>query len=130
MCDLWHLEDGSRHGGGPMNHPHALWTGKDGTQTPITELKDAHLLNILRLLYKPETVLKVREQLRKQAKGEDSRAIIDAGSLFDNPAGLAASEHADDLRDLAVAPDLAVLTARWPQLPHLEFEARRRGLRV
>ena len=111
-----------------MNHPNAIWTDQSGTSHLITELTDAHLINILKLLYDPNTVAKAREKFLARAKSEDIRSHIDAGSMFDDPAGLAASDHADDLRDNAASPDLDVLLARWPQLPYLEFELRRRGL--
>ncbi len=111
-----------------MNHPHGIWTSKNGRKQAIRDLADDHLLNILKLLYKPDTVAEIRTLLLEQAKKEDDRAVIDSGYMWDDMAGLAAAEHAEKLRGVADSPDLDVLLHRWPQLPHLEFEARRRGL--
>lgn len=104
------------------------WVDKSGQEHSIRSLTDDHLTNILKMLYKPSTADTLRSSLRAKIKQEERRMVNDAGSMFDNPAALATADEIDRLTDLVNGSDLDVIKSRWPQLPHLEFEARRRGL--
>ena len=104
-----------------------IWTAKDGTETPVPKLSDDHLRNVLRWVYQQD-VEKFRKGFQKEAKWYDAQAEVSYGSMGKDPAGLADAENADHYRAKAELPDNEVLAIVYPQLPTLEFEARRRKL--
>ncbi len=100
-----------------------VWVDKKGTKFVIPELTDEHLHNILKMLYR-KNVRKLRDQLLAEA---DKLDTSEAWTSLDSPTSV--DHHfANERRDLAAGTDLAVLNHFIPQLPALEFEARRRGL--
>lgn len=104
-----------------------VWKDASGKEHPVRDLTDDHLRNILRQIYRRDLAVD-RQRLRNLAESVDQKADVAAGSLYDDPAGLAYHERADELRDMAEAPDLDLINHLFPILRHLEFEARRRGI--
>lgn len=105
-----------------------IWIDKHGVSFVIPELTDEHLMNILTLIYRAN-VRKMRESLLKEAAR--LKKIADHDDLLvdgmDYP--MSPTHHLVwEKQDLAKATDLEILTYFIPQLPTLEFEARRRAL--